>query len=254
MYYRNTDYRSQGVHKNRDTTAKTRVEAMDREGVTDAQKEEIRNQAAEATVAAAAEAAKPQNIAVDEPAMPAAKKDTTTQVVKSGHKASDKTAQRVEPGKYEILKGPGSGYDSGWGREGTQSNPAADRGGDVGGEQVIDMENLQSQEAMSFGGGFGMMDQMGGMMGGMGGGGESGGGTSGMDAGAGGGGGGMGGMMGGGGEGGGGGGMMGGLPSQVGKDIASKDDSIDRADNELLMDDADIEAHQKLGEALQGRS
>jgi hypothetical protein len=201
-----TTYRSQGVHKNRDSSAKMSIDATDREGFTDAQRAEMRAAADEAAQPAEVAPEAPSAIMVDEPVIKA-QKDVSQETLKAGHASSDKLAQRVEPGRYELIAGPGSGRDSGWGKEGTQSNPAQDTS---------------------------MKDQgMGGMMGG------------------------MGGMMGGGGGGGGGGegggGMMSGLPAQIGKDIASKDDSIDRANNEMFLDDTDIEAHQALGEKLQGR-
>jgi len=203
-----TTYRSQGVHKNRDSSAKMNIDATDREGFTDSQRAEMRAAADEAAQPAEVAPEAPSAIMVDEPVIKA-QKDVSQEVLKSGHASSDKLAQRVEPGSYEIIAGPGSGRDSGWGKEGTQSNPAQD----------TSMKD-QGMGGMMGGGGMGMM---GGMGGGGGGGGE------------------------------GGGGMMSGLPAQIGKDIASKDDSIDSANNEMFFDDTDIEAQQALGEKMQGR-
>ena len=205
-YEQDTTYRSQGVHKNRDATAKMEVDAIDRDGVSDSQKQDQRDAAAAATSKNMED--NRTKIAVDERIGSKPQKDLGTEVRASGFKAEAKAGARVEPGMYQMVAGPGSGRDSGWGKEGTQSNPASD----------TSMKD----------------DPMGGMMGGMGGGGGS--------------------MGGGGGEGGGeGGGMMSGLPAQIGKDLASKDDEIDRANNELFYDDTDIEGHQRLGERLQGR-
>lgn len=199
-FEQDTTYRSQGVHKNRDTTAKMSVDAIDRDGVSDSQKQEQ---------AAAAAAAAPQNmedsrtkITVDERIGSKPQKDLGTEVRASGFKAEAKAGAAVEAPGYNPPS-PGKGTRDSFGNEGTQQNPAAEGGGPMSG--------------MS--------------MGGMGGGDYGGGG---------------------GGDGGGG-GMMSGLPEAIGSDTASIDDEIDRATNTLFYDDTDIEAHQALGEKLQGR-
>ena len=120
-FEQDTTYRSQGVHKNRDTTAKMSVDAIDRDGVSDSQKQEQ---------AAAAAAAAPQNmedsrtkITVDERIGSKPQKDLGTEVRASGFKAEAKAGAAVEAPGYNPPS-PGKGTSPRPARPGFRSQAA----------------------------------------------------------------------------------------------------------------------------------
>lgn len=180
-----TDYRSEGVHKQRNPQAKTKVEAKDRSGMTDRQKEALATAAAEGSQKAI-EKAYTRTIDVDEKVKP----DVAQEVTSEAHAVAAAATSKVEAGGYQIPM-PGSGKPSSYGSgTGPEDNDAQQMGMDIG------------------------MDVMGGGSG-------------------------QGGMS--------------GLPQMIGQDIASIDDPKDQADDALFEDDTVRQAHQRLGEKLQGR-
>jgi hypothetical protein len=105
-------YKSEGVHKNRDSTAKMQVEAKNRDGQTDAEL------AAERTAAAMEKNidSMPKGIGVDEP-MKIAKgeKDVTQEQQKMVNKASAANISSVEPGHIAWYPTPMQGTQASYG-------------------------------------------------------------------------------------------------------------------------------------------
>lgn len=149
-----TTYKSQGVHKNRDSTAKMQLEAKDREGRTDA---EI---AAEQTAAnMTPEKVQPKSIGVDEPVKIAkAEKDITQEQQKAVNKTSAANVSSVTPGGWR-LPYPGMGDRSSFGD------------GPPTGSNNLNQEDKYKMAASIMESDSGGGGQMGGMMGGMSGGG-----------------------------------------------------------------------------------
>lgn len=157
-----TTYKSKGVHKNRDSTAKMQLESKDREGRTDA---EI---AAEQTAANMTEKVTPKNIGVDEPVKIAKhEKDVTQEQQKAVNKTSAANVSRVKAGGWR-LPYPGMGDRSSFG-----DGPPAGNANNINQEEKYQMA-ASIMESNSGGGG-----QMSGMMGGMSGGGGGGSGAQG---------------------------------------------------------------------------
>ena len=217
-----TTYKSQGVHKNRDTTSKMEVEAFDREGITDSARSANEAAAQEAiaqqTAMNASSMRQQQAIEPGELVVARGNKDATQEIAKAGGKATQKAAARIDAGQY-LPPVPGGGTQASYG----DGEPA---GGGGGGSIDVNV-NMEGMGDMGGGEGGGMSSMGGG--GGGGGGGMSGGG------------------------GGGGGGMGSGWQAQMGKDIASMDDTRDQAHEALFQDDTDIESMQAIAENLQGR-
>ncbi len=112
-----TTYRSGGVHKNRDSAAKMKVDPMDRNGVTDSEK--ARSMAKQAAVSQSNQDSKAvtDRIGPNEPVMsaPARKnKDIAQELQKSGGKATQEAAARIDAGQY-LPPTPGGGTQASYG-------------------------------------------------------------------------------------------------------------------------------------------
>lgn len=115
-----TTYKSQGVHKNRDNTAKLQVEAKNRDGQTDAQMAEARRAAASATEKNIS------NMGVDEK-VGAVRKGSMGQeerITKAGHKGTHDFTETVEPGQFAWWPTPMQGTQASYGDgAAVQGNP-----------------------------------------------------------------------------------------------------------------------------------
>lgn len=134
-----TTYKSQGVHKNRDATAKMAVDPIDRQGISDSTKaanEKAMREAAAATVEQTA-----GKIAPNEPVITRRNKDTTQELHKQAGKATQAAAARVDAGQYlPPLPGSGTqasygdGAPSGGGGSSVNVNVSYEGGGEGGGQ------------------------------------------------------------------------------------------------------------------------
>ena len=107
----NTTYKSQGVHKNRDTTAKMQLEPMDRDGFTDSQKQAAMADAATPEIGDS----RPQGMAPDEPVRAKkANKDISQEVTAKGHEATHAFTETVKAGGLKPPI-PGSGTQASYG-------------------------------------------------------------------------------------------------------------------------------------------
>ena len=143
-----TTYRSQGVHQNRDTTAKMDVDPMDRNGVTNSEKQAIMDAAAAAT----ADNMAPQTIMPNE--RPRPRPDVATEVAQDVASASAANVSRVKAGSFKIGPTPGAG---------TQASYGDGSGSGMEEGEMADMAMAGAEGYMS-GGSSGMMSGMGGMM------------------------------------------------------------------------------------------
>lgn len=214
-----TTYRSQGLHTNRDSSAKMELQALDRQGAPlessaldtalEADTSSIMDQPAPTPGMVTPDTGDAEGIGVDERAVLASgAKDPAQEHAKAVNKASASMISEVEPGQI-LPPVPGSGTQASYG----DGLPQGSGGG-----------GMNVNASFSYSGG------------------EGGSGFS-MD--------GM--SMGGGGGGSGGGGMSTGAAVQLGQDIAAMDDTIDQAKEQMFQDDRVRIQMEQLAEREQGR-
>ena len=220
-----TSYKANGVHMNRPESAKMNVEATDRDGFTQADKQAQMEEAVAATEPKDTDNMQ-KRIGVDERVY-ASKRDPSIaqQTNANVNRASASMISEVEPGQY-LPPVPGSGTQASYG----DGLPQGQGGG--GGMNVdVDFSYSGGEGGQGFSmDGMSVMGMGGGSMGG--------------------GGGGAGGASGGGG---GGSGMSSAGAAQLGQDIAAMDDTMDQAEEKMFQDDRTADAMEAYMHRIQGR-